>query len=73
MAQTIDEIAVEKDSPKARLDNFLTTHKVKVAHSFEEVLGPDTGQSQDEIRAEIDDFMQLRERWRKENRERSFD
>ena len=72
MVQTIDKIKIEH-SPKARLERFLSTHKVKVSHSFEEMLGPETEQTQEEIRAEVDDFAQLRDEWRKETRERDLD
>ena len=30
-------------------------------------------QSQEKIRADVDDFLRLREEWRKENRDRDFD
>lgn len=68
MEQTIDKTRVE-NSPKARLESYLSTHKVKISRSFEELLGPDTGLTQEEIRAEVDEFTRLREEWRKETRE----
>ena len=61
------EILVEKDAAKARLEQYLATHKIKVAKTFEELLGPETGQTQEEIQAEVDDFIRLREEWRKED------
>ena len=62
-----------KETPEERLQRLIAEHKGKLATSFEELLGPKTGQTQEEIRAEVDDFLRLREEWRKESRERDFD
>lgn len=61
------EATIEKDAAKARLEQYLATHKLKIANSLEELLGPDTGQTQEEIQAEVDDFLRLREEWRRED------
>jgi hypothetical protein len=34
---------------------------------------PKDEKTQAKIRAEVDEFLQMREQWRKENRERNFD
>ncbi|CAN5760948.1 hypothetical protein BH20ACI4_BH20ACI4_13230 [soil metagenome] len=67
------EALVEKDLAKERLEKYLATHNIKVAETFEDLLGPKTGQTQKEIRAEVDEFERMREEWRKENRDRSID
>ena len=46
---------------------------IKAAHTVEELLGPETEQTQEEIQAEVDDFLRLREEWRKEDHDRNFD
>lgn len=69
MAETL----VEKDLAKERLEKYLATHNIKVAETFEDLLGPETGQTQEEIRAEVDELERMREEWRKENRDRSID
>jgi hypothetical protein len=69
MAETL----VEKDLAKERLEKYLATRKVKIARTVEELLGPETGQTPEEIQAEVDDFLRIREEWRKEDRQRSFD
>ena len=55
----------EKHTGNELLKRYLATHKVKVAQSLEELLGPDTGETQEEIQAEVDDFLRMREEWRK--------
>lgn len=74
------EITIDKDlpeaateSPQEKLKRFLATHKVKIARTPEELYGPKTGQTQEEIQAEVDDFLRMREEWRRESRERDFD
>ncbi len=67
------ETIIEKDSAKKRLENFLATHHLKIARTAEELLWPETKQTQEEIRAEVDDFLCLREEWRKEDFERNFE
>ncbi len=62
MAETL----VEKDLAKERLEQYLATHDIKVAKTFEELLGPETGQTQEEIQAEVDEFTRMREEWRAE-------
>lgn len=69
------ETLVEKDLAKERLERYLATHKIKIAEKVEELLGPKTDQTQEEIQAEVDDFLQLREEWRREDKkvERSLE
>ncbi|MEO6588465.1 MAG: hypothetical protein ABIP06_03965 [Pyrinomonadaceae bacterium] len=69
----MSEILVKKDLAKERLEKYLAAHSIKVAETFEDLLGPETGQTQEEIRAEVDEFEKMREEWRKENRDRSID
>ena len=69
MAETL----VEKDLAKERLENYLATHDIKVAKNFEDLLGPKTEQTQEEIHAEIEEFERMRKEWHKENSDRSLD
>lgn len=62
-----------KETPEERLQRLIADHKGKLATSFEELLGPATGQTQEEIQAEVNDFLQMREEWRKPLYERNFD
>lgn len=57
----------EKHAGNELLREYLATHKVKITSSFEELLGPDTGETQEEIQAEVDDFLRLRAEWRKDD------
>lgn len=57
----------EKHTGNELLKSYLTTHKVKITSSFEELLGPDTGETQKEIQAEVDDFLRMREEWRRDD------
>ena len=57
------ENAVE-DSPKARLEKFLRENKVKIARNAEELYAHSI---KDDDGEEIDEFMRLREEWRKED------
>ncbi len=58
---------VEKHAGNELLKQYLETHKVKIANSLEELLGPDIGETQEEIQAEVDDFLRMREEWRKQD------
>ncbi len=69
MAETV----IDKNLAKERLEKYLAIHDVKIAKSVEDLLGPETGQTQEEIQKEVDDFLRLREEWRKEDVEREFD
>lgn len=69
MAETV----IDKNLAKERLEAYLATHHIKVAKTIEDLLGPETGQTQEEIQAEVDDFLCLREEWRKEDIERESD
>jgi transposase len=64
------ETTIDKNLAKERLERYLATHDIKIARTFEELLGPKTGQSPEEITAEVDEFEAMREEWRKEDRER---
>lgn len=61
------ETLIEKHTGNELLKRYLATRKVRAVYSLEELLGPETGQTQDEIQAEVDDFLRLREEWRKED------
>lgn len=69
MAETV----IDKNSAKERLEKYLATHEIKVAKTFEDLLGPKTEQSQKEIRAEVDDFLGMLEELRKDMKDRSID
>lgn len=80
MSQKVEEIADKKETakqkaktPQEKLAEYLATHNVKIARTPEELYGQKTDQTQEEIEAEVDDFLRLREEWRKENRERNYD
>ena len=80
MSQKVEEIELQKELPKPaaktpqeKLAEYLATHNVKISRTPEELYGPKTDQTQEEIQAEVDEFLALREEWRKENRERDFD
>ena len=55
------ETSFEKNLAKERLEQYLATHDIKVAKTFEELLGPDTEQTQEKIHAEVDEFLRMRE------------
>jgi hypothetical protein len=69
MAETI----IDKNLAKERLEKYLATHDIKVAETFEELLGPKTEQSQEEIQAEVDEFLGMLKEWRKDSQDRSID
>ncbi len=64
----IEETAAQKnaveDSPKARLEKFLRENKVKIARNAEELYAHSI---KDDDGEEVDEFMRLREEWRKED------
>ncbi len=60
MAETL----VEKDLARERLEQYLATHKIKIAHTIEELY---THSIKDDDGEEVDKFMRLREEWRKED------
>ena len=70
--ETITEENAVEDSPKARLEKFLRENKVKV-FTEKDFDFPKDEKTQAKIRAEVEEFLQMREQWRKENRERNFD
>ena len=70
MAETLIEEIAEKEienSPKARLEKFLRENNVKV-FTAEDFDFPKDEETQAKIRAEVDEFLQMREEWREEDR-----
>ena len=61
------EKLIDRDKARERRESYLTSHPVKIARSVEELLGPDTGESEEEIRKEVDDFLSLLEEWRSQD------
>lgn len=66
MAETL----VEKSLAKARLEKYLATHKVKIAHTSEDLYAHSV---KDDNGEEVDEFLQTLEDWRSEEVERSLD
>lgn len=62
-----------KKKSEERLQRLISEHKGNLAASFEDLLGPTTGQTQEEIQGEIDAFLRMRKEWRKESADRDFD
>ena len=59
MAETL----VEKNLAKERLEKYLATHKVKIAHTAEELYAHSI---KDDNGEEVDEFLRMCEEWRKE-------
>jgi len=57
------EALVEKNLAKERLEKYLATHKVKIAHTAEELYAHSI---KDDNGEEVDEFLRMREEWRKE-------
>jgi hypothetical protein len=77
MAETLieEKIAEEKNienSPEARLEKFLHENNVKV-FTAEDFDFPKDEEAQAKIRAEVDEFLQMREEWREEDRKLSLE
>ena len=66
MAETL----IEKNVARERLERFLATHNVKIAHTAEELYAHSV---KDDDGKEVDEFLRMREEWRKEDSERSLD
>jgi hypothetical protein len=64
---------LDKNVARERLEKYLATHDIKVVDTFEELLGPKTEQSQEEIRVEVDEFLAKLKEWRKDSHNRSLD
>lgn len=62
--ETIEEEITVADSPKARLEKFLRENEVKV-FTEKDFDFPKDEKTQAKIRAEVDEFLQMREEWRK--------
>ncbi|MGI8883970.1 MAG: hypothetical protein ACR2IA_06985 [Pyrinomonadaceae bacterium] len=67
--ESIGEKALE-DSPKARLENFLRENDVKV-FTVKDFDFPKDEKTRAKIRAEVDEFLQMRKEWREEDRKLS--
>ena len=65
--ETIEEESVVKDSPKAKLEKFLRENKVEV-FTEKDFDFPKDKKTQTKIRAEVDEFMRMREEWREADR-----
>lgn len=57
-------------TPQEKLAEYLATHDVKIARTPEELYAHSFADDNGE---EIDDFLRLREEWRRESRDRSID
>lgn len=73
MAETLpEEITKQKDAvrdlPKARLERFLQENNIKV-FTEKDFDFPKDKKTQAKIRAEVDEFLEMREQWRKEDLE----
>ncbi len=66
----IEEIAAQEnaveDSPKARLEKFLRENDVKV-FTDKDFDFPKDEKTQAKIRAEVDEFVRMREEWREQD------
>lgn len=70
MAETLIEEKIEKEvenSPKARLEKFLRENNVKVFTEKDFDFSQDE-ETQAKNRAEVDEFLRMREEWREEDR-----
>jgi transposase len=65
--ETITQESTVEDSPKARLEKFLRESKVKV-FTKKDFDFPKDEKTQAKIRAEVDEFLQMREEWREIDR-----
>ncbi len=64
------ETLIEKDLAKERLEKFLRENNVPIARTTEELYAHSV---KDDDGEEIEEFMRMREEWKKENRHRSID
>ena len=65
--ETIAPQNAAEDSPKARLERFLRENNTKVFIEKDFDFSKDE-KTQAKIRAEVDEFMRMREEWRAEDR-----
>ena len=65
--ETIAQENVVEDLPKTRLEKFLRENKVKV-FTEKDFDFPKDEKTQTKIRAEVDEFMRMREEWRETDR-----
>ena len=60
MAETL----IEKDLAGERLEKYLVKHKIKIAQTVEDLYAHSV---KDDGGEEVDEFLRMREEWRKEN------
>ena len=70
--ETITEETASEDSPKARLEKFLRENKVRV-FAEKDFDFPKDEETQAKIRAEVDEFLLMREQWREEDKKLSLE
>lgn len=58
---------------RAKLERLIREKGIKAAKTKEDLLGPKTEQTQEEIQAEVDEFLQMLKEWRSEDSDRSLD
>jgi hypothetical protein len=63
---TAQEREQEAAEARAELERQAAEQGIKPATCFEDLLGPETGQTQEEIQAEVDDFLRMLREWRSE-------
>lgn len=68
--ETIAEENAFENSPKLRLEKFLRENNVKIFTKADFDF-PKDEKTQAKIRAEVDEFLQMREEWREEDRKLS--
>lgn len=82
MAETIVENKTEntygitpemRREARKKLEQMIREKGLKAAKTKGELYGPETGQSQEEIQAEVDEFLQMLRGWRNEDSDRSLD
>lgn len=58
---------------REKIEQMIREKGLKPAKTTEDLLGPKTGQTQEEIQAEVDKFLQMLREWRSEDSDRSLD
>lgn len=57
-----------RKAAREKLDRIIKEQNVKVAETVEDLYGFDEGQTQEEIQAEVDEFLRMRQEWREDDR-----
>ena len=70
LEETIEQEDTVEDSPKAKLEKLLREKNIRV-FTEEDFNFPKDEETQAKIRAEVDEFLQMREEWREEDRKLS--